>query len=143
MRSFYFTDGCAGQYKNRKNFVNVYFHKIDFGYECEWHFHATSHGKGPCDGLGGTIKRSDTRASLARAYENQIDTASSKIDMNFDYASKEECESMAINLAERFDAAKQIKGTLKYHCYIPKGNGELLVKYYSSDANHKMVNILK
>lgn len=148
---FYFTDGCAGQYKNCKNFLNVYFHKIDFGYDCEWHFHATSHGKGPCDGLGGTLKRSATRASLARAYENQIDTAeilfewasSSKMDMNFDYASTEEYESMAIDLSDRFAAAKQIKGTLKYHCYIPKEGGELAVKFYSSDANHKMVKILK
>lgn len=148
---FYFTDGCAGQYKNFKNFVNVYFHKIDFGYDCEWHFHATSHGKGPCDGLGGILKRSATRASLARAYENQIDTAeilfewasSSNMDMNFDYASTEEYESMAINLSDRFAAAKQIKGTLKYHCYIPKEGGELAVKFYSSDTDHKMVKILK
>lgn len=148
---FYFTDGCAAQYKNRKNFANVYFHKVDFGYDCEWHFHATAHGKGPCDGLGGTLKRSATRASLARAYEKQIDTAqllfewalSSKIDMNFGYATTAEHDNMATQLRERFDAAKQIKGTLKYHCFIPKENGQLSVKYYSSETDHKMVTILK
>lgn len=71
----YFTDGCSGQYKNRKNFLNLYFHKIDFGYEAEWHFHATAHAKGPYDGIGGTLKRTATRVSLSRTYENQIDTA--------------------------------------------------------------------
>lgn len=148
---FIFTDGCAGQYKNRKNFLNVYLHKIDFGYDCEWHFHATSHGKGPCDGLGGTLKRSATRASLARVYENQIDSAellfkwasTSKIDMNFDYATIAEHKCMVVNLQERFNAAVTIKGTLKYHCFIPKENGELLVRFYSSDPDHQMVKILK
>eukprot|EP00112_Aurelia_sp_Birch-Aquarium-sp1_P016223 Seg366.9 transcript_id=Seg366.9/GoldUCD/mRNA.D3Y31 product="ARL14 effector protein" protein_id=Seg366.9/GoldUCD/D3Y31 len=50
----YFSDGCAGQYKNFKNFLNVCHHKGDFGLSAEWSFFATSHGKSPCDGIGGT-----------------------------------------------------------------------------------------
>ena len=46
----YFSDGCAGQYKNCKNFVNLCLHEEDFGAPCEWHFFATSNGKGPSDG---------------------------------------------------------------------------------------------
>ena len=34
--------GCAGQYKNRLNFINLCYHKTDFDVECEWHFFATS-----------------------------------------------------------------------------------------------------
>ncbi|XP_037033164.1 uncharacterized protein LOC119072128 [Bradysia coprophila] len=147
---YYFTDGCAGQYKNRKNFSTVYYHKIDFGYECEWHFHATSHGKGPCDGIGGTLKRSAARASLGRTYEKQIDSAellfewasSSDMDMHFEYSTTAEHESMTIQLRDRFNAAKLIKGTLKYHCFIPRDSGELMVKYYSADPDHKMVKIV-
>lgn len=148
---YYFSDGCAGQYKNRKNFANVYFHKADFGYDCEWHFHATSHGKGPCDGLGGTLKRCATRVSLARHFENQIDTAellfqwaaSSDIDMNFEYATNTEYESMTEKLKNRFDSAVTIKGTLKYHCFIPKQSGQIMVKKYSTDYDHKMVKIVQ
>ena len=33
-----------------------------------------SHGKGPCDGVGGTVKRLATRVSLQRPYEHQIMT---------------------------------------------------------------------
>ena len=40
----------------------------------EWHFFATSHGKGPCDGVGGTVKRLAARASLQRPINNQITT---------------------------------------------------------------------
>ena len=53
----YFSDGAASQYKNRKNFLNLCHHRNDFGIPAEWHFSATSHGKGACDGLGGTVKR--------------------------------------------------------------------------------------
>ena len=54
---FYFYYGAAAQYKIRKNFINLCHHEIDFGIPAQWHFSATSHGKGDCDGLGGTVKR--------------------------------------------------------------------------------------
>ena len=53
---FYFTDGCAGQYKNRKNFLNLCRHLEDFQIKAKWCFFATSHGKSPCDGIGRTLK---------------------------------------------------------------------------------------
>ena len=60
----YFTDGCAGQYKNCKSFLNLCKHKEDFGLHASWLFFATSHGKSPCDGIRGTIKRLTAKASL-------------------------------------------------------------------------------
>ena len=62
----YFSDGCAEQYKNFKNFVNVCHHENDFGLSAEWSFFATSHGKSQCDGIGGTVKRLTARSSLQR-----------------------------------------------------------------------------
>ena len=40
----------------------------------EWHFLATSHGKSQCDGVGGTVKRLVSRASL-QLITDAIDTA--------------------------------------------------------------------
>ena len=71
----YFSDGCAGQYKNKKNLYNLCQHKNDFGIEATWNFFATSHGKSPCGGIGGTVKRVTGRASLQRLKENHILTA--------------------------------------------------------------------
>ena len=51
-KMIYFSDGCAGQYKNCKNFINLCHHYEDFGLVAEWHFSATSYGKGPPDGVG-------------------------------------------------------------------------------------------
>src|SRR5258705_10626136 len=64
--------GCAGQYKNRFNFINICHHSFDFNLDCEWNFFATSHGKGPCDGVGGTVKRTTAKASLQRPINSQI-----------------------------------------------------------------------
>ncbi len=65
-----FSDGAASQYKNRKKFVNLCLHQNNFGISAEWHFSATSHGKGACDGLGETVKRLAARASLQRPYND-------------------------------------------------------------------------
>ena len=48
--------------------MNLCHHSVDFGFEAEWHFLATSHGKGPCDGVGGLLKMMATKASLQRPY---------------------------------------------------------------------------
>ena len=69
---YYFPDGASSHYKN---FVNLAFHMRDFNLEAEWHFFATSLGKGPCDSFGGTIKCEEARASLQRPLEGQIRTA--------------------------------------------------------------------
>ena len=68
----YWSDGCAGQYKKFKNFINLCKHKEDFGLDALWSFFATSHGKSPCDGIGGTVKRKIARTSLQRPVSDQI-----------------------------------------------------------------------
>jgi hypothetical protein len=36
----------------------------------EWHFFATSHGKGQADGKGGTVKRLAAKTSQQKVYNN-------------------------------------------------------------------------
>ena len=66
-------DGAGSQYKNYKAFSNLCHHKSEFGLDAEWNFFATFHGKSPCDGIGGTVKRNVDNASL-RALENPVVT---------------------------------------------------------------------
>ena len=68
----YFSDGAASQYKNYKNFTNLLHHYTDFSVTADWNFFATSHGKSPCDGIGGTVKWLVTRASLQAPRQGQI-----------------------------------------------------------------------
>ena len=135
----YFSDGAAPQYKNRKNLINLCYHESDFGVQAEWHFSATSHGKGACDGVGGTVKRLAARASLQRPYEEQIMTpyqlfewASSNVPgITFCYCSTEEYEEQKVHVEERFLKTRTIPGTRKHHSFMPLSKETIMVKEYS------------
>ena len=139
----YFSDGAASQYKNRKNFINLCHHKEDFGITAEWHFSATAHGKGACDGLGGTVKRLAARASLQRPYNDQIMTARQLFDwatisiptVHFDYCSSEDYELEQKYLEQRFMKARTIPGTRKLHSFIPVSEDKLQVKAFSASSS--------
>ena len=125
----YFSDGAASQYKNRKNFINLCYHYDDFGVAAEWHFSATSHGKGACDGLGGTLKQLAARASLQRLQDDQVTTPLELYEwakkhniipqMTFCFCSTEEYETEKAILRERFENSQIITGTRKLHSLIP------------------------
>ena len=42
--------------KNSKNLTNLIHHQDYRQLSAEWHFFPTSHGKSPCDAMGGTVK---------------------------------------------------------------------------------------
>ena len=48
------------------------YHQKDHNFKAEHHFFATSHGKSPCDGIGGTIKWEAANASLRATTTNQV-----------------------------------------------------------------------
>ena len=132
----YFSDGAASQYKNRKNFINLVNHEADFGMPADWHFFATSHGKGPCDGVAGTVKRLAARASLQRPYENQIQTplqlfqwAKDNVkSVHFEYATSEEILETGKRLTKRFLTSKAIEGTQKLHAFVSIPNCKTKIK---------------
>ena len=137
---FYFSDS---QYKNRKNFINLCHHTEDFGVQAEWHFSATSHGKGACDGVGGTVKRLAARASLQRPYDEQIMTPRQLFEwavenlptVTFEYCSMDDYQSEAFLLGERFQKSCTIPGTRKLHAFIPSSGSTLSTKVYSMSPN--------
>ena len=121
----YFSDGCAGQYKNFKNFVNVCHHENDFGLSAEWSFFATSHGKSPCDGIGGTVKRLTARSSLQRPKGDQILSADKMFDfcreeipgISFIKITKEAMKDVREMLKLRFELGSTVPGTRSYHFF--------------------------
>ena len=141
----YFSDGSAAQYKNRKNFINLCYHKTDFRVDAEWHFFATSHGKGPCDGLGGTVKRLAARASLQRAYDHQIMTPRQLYEwacdnipkVHFQFCTCDDYKNAETFLQERFHRSKTIAGTQKLHCFVPLTKNTLFTKVYSNSSLQK------
>lgn len=148
-KMIYFTDGAGSQYKNKMNFYNTCLHEHDHGVEAEWHFYASYHGKGPCDGVGGTFKRSATRASLQRPVNDQITNAKELYDwaranlsnISTIFVSKDEILEMQRKLNPRFAIPKGISGTRDYHCYIPSSTGSMTVKTFSSSNQHEIFKL--
>ena len=142
---FYFSDGSASQYKNRKNFINLCHHEAEFGVPAEWHFSATSHGKGACDGVGGTVKRLAARVSLQRPYDQQIMTPRQLFDWAaenvpatfFQYCSLEDYKKEEIFLEKRFKQARTIPGTRRLHSFTPVSKTSTGTKEYSSSSSSK------
>ena len=143
-RCLYFSDGCAGQYKNCKNFMNLCLHKKDFQIDCSWSFFATSHGKSPCDGLGGTLKRLAARASLQRPTTEQILSAEQLLEfcqkevpgIKVFFISKLSMESVRKNLKGRFDLTNTLPGTQSYHEFNPISETVMAAKRVSVDKEY-------
>ena len=132
----YFSDGCAGQYKNKFNFINIAHHSRDFGIACEWHFFATSHGKSACDGIGGTVKRATATESLRRPHAGQILstyamfsflTEKFETTIKFFLVQKEDVRKTSATLNARFSSAKTIAGTRQFHRFVPLDHMRLRV----------------
>ena len=147
----YFSDGCAGQYKNRYNFSNICHHEEDFNISCEWNFFATSHGKSSCDGIGGTVKRAVARASLQRICRDQILTPQdmfefciAKFDtkIKFYFVPELEVEEANKKLKQRYEECRPIAGTQKYHRVVPLNKHEILCYHISSgtDGEKKVIS---
>ena len=107
---------------------------------------ATSHGKGPCDGMEGTVKRLAAHDSLQRSYDKQIltprqlyDFSCSEISIvNFLYITVAEHEYEATLLNERFESSRTIAGTHRLHPFRLISSNELEVRAYFS-SNEKRI----
>ena len=130
-------------YKNKKHFINLCHHNKDFSTECVWNFFATSHGKSPCDGLGGTTKCLTAKASLQRPVGNQILTANemyqfckdSITGIKFMQITSQQMADVRVYLNERFELAKTIPGTRGFHQYVPLENLTIGCRRVSDDAD--------
>jgi len=144
----YFSDGAASQYKNYKNLTDLYDHRADFQLDAEWHFFATSHGKSPCDGIGGTVKRVTARASLQATVDHQITTphdmflwAEKNIDgIKFFSVTGDNVRDNAkqFDLENRYLKVKTVPGTGSHHSFTPVSNG-LQMRRLSADAIFSVV----
>ena len=142
----YFTDGVASQYKNFKALINLAFHFHNHKLTAEHNFFATSHGKSPCDGIGGTIKREAANASLRATIDNQIITpedlycwAQNNIKgVTLFYVPSIEIieHERKFSLESRYSSASTVDGTRSYHCFIPQSNGCLIMKRISTDCHY-------
>jgi hypothetical protein len=123
-------------------------HNTDFGINAEWHFFATSHGKGPCDGVGGTMKRLAAHSSFQH---HQILTpvqfcswAKEPLpSIHVQYICNSEVEQTRHHVKFRFDNTRTVVGTHQYHAFLPVCSTALIAKKYSKAQDGSVVAVAK
>ena len=109
-----------------------------FGLPAQWHFSATSHGKGACDKLGGTVKHLAARASLQRPYDEQFMTPRQLLNgllITYLWSSLNKREQT--HLEEWFQKARTISGTRKLHSFVPVSKDRVRTRVFSSSILSK------
>ena len=117
--------------------------------KAEWHFFATSQGKCPCDGIGGTIKRLVARASLQATTGNHILNAKelfswAKVNISgikMLFVSTVEIEKCEMVLKPCLDDAKTIAGTRNHHSFVPVSSDSLQIRRISADVDGTSVKV--
>ena len=148
---FYFSDGAGSQYKNKYNFLNLCYHEEEFGVKAEWNFFASSHGKGACDGIGGTVKRLAKKESLQRVESQRITTPKILFDwaisyfknISFDFCTIEDHIKHDENMKSRYLMAQNVTGTQKFHFFSPVDKQTINCKDFANDVKSVHKNVIE
>lgn len=151
----FFSDGAASQYKNKYNFLNLCLFKKDFGINAEWHFFATSHGKSPCDALGGAFKRNARNHNMKYVNDQKLNAkelfewAKTSEKIHFIFCSEEEHQLNAQEFKNdaktgRFDQdVKTVKGTQGFHFFKPKNDTQIEASFLSTSKEKTTFTLIK
>ena len=101
------------------------------------------HGKSPCDGVGGVVKRKLAQISLTRKLSDSILSSFSAYEcclqeldsITFFHFDKMDVESARSYLKDRYLKGSTVMGTRSFHHFYPINEGEVAYKRTSEDAH--------
>ena len=146
VRIHYLTDSPTSQYRNKTIFQVLCDHEEDFGIAARWNYLEVGHGKGPCDGLGASVKRS---ADMAVKQEKcSIQDASDFISWAENGESKVKYihyDEMDIEHAQEILNKKKhplaVTGTMKLHAVVPINKRTIAIREVSCYCNSCLVDV--
>lgn len=131
----YLTDSPTSQYRNKTIFKLICEHAKEFdGVSAQWNYLEVGHGKGPCDGLGASVKRAadmavkQEKSSIQDANEFftwASENNSSKI--RYVLYSERDIE-LAKSRLEKYQTLVSIPGTMKIHAVAPLDEHSVAVR---------------
>ncbi len=137
---FYFTDSPTSQYRNATIFQFIAKHEELFGFQAHWHYFEAGHGKGPCDGIGGTAKRLADQSvrshgTLIHNAESFLSWASqSNQKIKYVLYTAHEVDDMKAQLDE--NPPLRVPGTMAVHSVRPSGVSDVVsVRATSCNGN--------
>ena len=107
--------------------------KLFGGVQAQWDYFEAGHGKGPCDGIGGTVKHladeavkrrdvhvhvviQDAHNFFAWACKERHGKVDNKIEYFF--VAKEDCVAGTQTIADKWSNIKTFQGTLNVHSVV-------------------------
>ena len=135
-RVHYWSDSPTSQYRNKHIFDLVSNHEQRYGTHARWNYFEAGHGKGPCDGLGGSCKRLADEAMRSGKATIQDATDfykwainSSMKNVQFKFVSSEKCKDTEVRLQSH--PVKAVKGTMKIHAVVGQGDSRIKTRVVS------------
>ena len=120
----FWTDSPTSQYRNKTIFDFVSRMDTQYGIKGSWHYFESGHGKGPCDGVGGTTKRNaDNAIKQQKATIQDADdffrwASASASQIKFQMITQEEFNTSKEVVEKRNQNIIPVKGTMKVHSVI-------------------------
>lgn len=130
----YLTDSPTSRYRNKTIFQVLVDHETDFGMQAQWNYLESGHGKGPCDGLGASVKRAaDMAIKQGKAtiqdgkdfYNWTTKESGSKV--KFTYYSQQDYDE-AKTILESKQKCQAVSGTFKLHAVVPVDSVSIAVR---------------
>lgn len=128
----YWTDSPSSQYRNRYIFDILCRHEDMFGIKAVWNYFESSHGKGPCDGIGGSAKRQASDAvkqgkvSIQDAVEFYEWASMHEKKIKYIFYTQEEYDAADALMKERQPNA--VHGTMRLHAAVPADSYSLYTR---------------
>lgn len=129
----YMTNSPTSQYRNKQIFSIVAQHDIIFpGFRASWLLFEAGHGKGPCDGVGGTVKRLADMAvkrhsAIIQSADDFYKWGKTQENSSLKYMFVPKSQSAEVHVELTNLVGKQVKGTIQVHAVISLGGGEIAV----------------
>ena len=144
----YLTDSPTSQYRNKTIFQILCSHEEEFGVSARWHYLECGHGKGPCDGLGASVKRTaDMSVKQGKITIQGADDFVRWANTN-DKTSKVKyiayTENDVQNIQELISGKAKpvaIAGTLKLHEAVPVSNLSIATRELSCNCGQCLADV--
>jgi hypothetical protein len=127
----YWTDSPSSQYRNKSAFYIISDHKTLLGVPAIWNYFEVGHGKGPCDGIGGTSKRiadlaiKQGKIVVQEALDYYDNVSRLHKSASYRFISSHQIAAVREEVAQMNKYLVPVKGTMQIHQVAAVGKGEI------------------
>ncbi|CAC5408737.1 unnamed protein product [Mytilus coruscus] len=126
----------TSQYRNKSIFDLINSCETKFSIRASWHYFECGHGKGPCDGIGGTTKRNADNAVKQGKLPFKTDmilwhghlAVNQQVKLDIDTYQQRNLKNSRKESENRPKEIKPVKVTIKVHAVAAIADGRILTK---------------